>query len=91
MSTNASIATSTKMNQADADDAGGGAVVAPDLQDKITSLRKRKETLEANRQTLDDTGEAQLSLTDPDSRAMHSVTRVGVGYNVQIASTPGTT
>ena len=44
--------------QADADDAGGGAVVAPDLQDKITTLRKRKETLETHRQTLDDTGEA---------------------------------
>ena len=74
-----------QMNQADADDAGGSAVAVPDLQDKITSLRKRKETLEAHRQTLDDTGEAQLSLTDPDSRSMHSVTRVGVGYNVQIA------
>ena len=49
------------------------------------SIRKRKETLEGHRQTLDDTGEAQLSLTDPDSRSMHSGTRVGVGYNVQIA------
>ena len=74
-----------QMNQADADDAGGSAVAVADLQDKIASLRKRKETLEAHRQTLDDTGEAQLSLTDPDSRSMHSVTRVGVGYNVQIA------
>ena len=74
-----------QMNQADADDAGGSAVAVPDLQDKITSLRKRKEALETHRQTLDDTGEAQLSLTDPDSRSMHSVTRVGVGYNVQIA------
>ena len=34
---------------------------------------------------LDETGEAQLSLTDPDSRSMHSGTRVGVGYNVQLA------
>ena len=74
-----------QMNEADADDAGGSAVAVPDLQDKITSLRKRKETVETHRQTLDDTGEAQLSLTDPDSRSMHSVTRVGVGYNVQIA------
>ena len=56
-----------------------------DLQEKIASIRKRKETLEGHRQTLDDTGEAQLSLTDPDSRSMHSGTRVGVGYNVQIA------
>ena len=74
-----------QMNQADAHDAGGSAVAVPDLQDKIASLRKRKETLEAHRQTLDDSGEAQLSLTDPDSRSMHTVTRVGVGYNVQIA------
>lgn len=74
-----------QMNEADADDAGCSAVAVPDLQDKITSLRKRREALEAHRQTLDETGEAQLSLTDPDSRSMHPGTRVGVGYNIQIA------
>ena len=74
-----------QMNQADADDAGGSSVAVPGLHDKIASLRKRKDTLEAHRRTLDDSGEAQLSLTDPDSRSMHTVTRVGVGYNVQIA------
>ena len=74
-----------QMNEADADDAGGRVDAVADLQEKIASLRKRKETLERHRQTLDDTGEAQLSLTDPDSRSMHSGTRVGVGYNVQIA------
>ena len=31
------------------------------------------------------TGEDQISLTDPDSRAMAAHTRVAVGYNVQIA------
>ena len=74
-----------QVNEADADDAGGRAAAVADLQEKIASIRKRKETLEGHRQTLDDTGEAQLSLTDPDSRSMHSGTRVGVGYNVQIA------
>ena len=74
-----------QMNEADADDAGGRVDAVADLQEKIASLRKRKETLERHRQTLDDTGEAQLSLTDPDSRSMHSGTRVGVGYNVQMA------
>lgn len=74
-----------QMNEADADDAGGSAVAVADFQDKIASLRDRKETLERHRQTLDDTGEAQLSLTDPDSRSMHSGTQVGVGYNAQIA------
>ena len=74
-----------EMNEADADDAGGRVGSVAHLQDKIASLRKKKEALERHRQTLDDTGEAQLSLTDPDSRSMHSATRVGVGYNVQIA------
>ena len=31
------------------------------------------------------TGEAQVSLTDPDSRAMAAHTKVGVGYNIQVA------
>ena len=31
------------------------------------------------------TGEDQISLTDPDSRAMAAHTKVGVGYNVQVA------
>jgi transposase len=74
-----------QMNEADADDAGGRVGAVADLQDKIASLRNRKETLERHRQTLDDTGEAQLSLTDPDSRSMHPGTGVGVGYNIQIA------
>ena len=34
---------------------------------------------------LERTGESQMSLTDPDSRAMAAHTKVGVGYNVQIA------
>ena len=36
-------------------------------------------------QQLDRTGEDQISLTDPDSRAMAAHTRVAVGYNVQVA------
>ena len=34
---------------------------------------------------LDRTGENQISLTDPDSRAMAAHTHVAVGYNVQVA------
>ena len=34
---------------------------------------------------LERTGENQISLTDPDSRAMAAHTNVGVGYNIQIA------
>ena len=63
------------MNEADANEASDGGNSVADLQDKIASIRKRKETLEGHRQKLDETGEAQLSLTDPDSRSMHSGTR----------------
>jgi hypothetical protein len=34
---------------------------------------------------LERTGESQISLTDPDSRAMAAHTKVGVGYNIQLA------
>jgi hypothetical protein len=39
----------------------------------------------ANLTALEKSGENQISLTDPDSRAMAAYTKVGVGYNVQIA------
>ena len=44
----------------------------------MSGLRNYRDALAAS-------GEDQLSLTDPDSRAMHAATRVGVGYNIQIA------
>ena len=37
---------------------------------------------------LERTGEDQILLTDPDSRAMAAHTRVAVGYNVQVAVDP---
>ena len=74
-----------QMDEADASDVGGGSRSVTRLQEKIASMRKRKAVLERHRKTLEANGEAQLSLTDPDSRAMHSSTRVAVGYNAQIA------
>ena len=65
--------------------AANGSNAVAGLNAKIASMRKRKAILEGHRQTLVESGEAQLSLTDPDSRSMHAGTRVGVGYNVQIA------
>ena len=74
-----------QMNEADATDVGGDTRSVARLQEKIASMRRRRETLQGHRTVLDESGEAQLSLTDPDSRAMHSSTRVAVGYNAQIA------
>ena len=74
-----------EMDEADAQDPGGSTASAADLSAKIESLRKRRATLQAHRKTLEQSGESQLSLTDPDARAMEAATRVAVGYNAQIA------
>src|SRR5438045_6593308 len=55
------------------------------LAEKITAIRQRRARCEQMLAHLDQTGEEQISLTDPDSRAMAAHTRVAVGYNVQVA------
>ena len=55
------------------------------LAEKIEALRKKRGRYGALLAQLERTGESQISLTDPDSRAMAAQTKVGVGYNAQIA------
>jgi hypothetical protein len=55
------------------------------LAEKIEALKKKRGEYAANLTALEKSGERQISLTDPDSRAMAAYTKVGVGYNVQIA------
>ena len=74
-----------EMDAAEVADASPGKRRVWDLAQKIAALRERQARLETHRKALQESGEAQLSLTDPDARAMHSGTGVGVGYNVQIA------
>ena len=47
--------------------------------------RKACRRYDAMLAQLERTGEDQISLTDPDSRAMAAHTKVGVGYNIQVA------
>jgi transposase len=75
-----------QLDDADKDDDGGPGNGRVDrLQEKIAAIKGRRERLEGHRKALEESGEDQLSLTDPDARAMHSSSRVGVGYNIQIA------
>ena len=74
-----------EMDAADMADASPSKGRGRDLAQNITALRERQARLETHRKALQESGEDQLSLTDPDARAMHSGTGVGVGYNVQIA------
>ena len=55
------------------------------LAEKIAALGEKRGRYQAMLAQLERTDEAQISLTDPDSRAMATPTKVGVGYNVQVA------
>jgi transposase len=57
----------------------------PRLAEKIAAVRGKRGRHQALLAELDRSGEDQISLTDPDSRAMTRMAKVGVGYNVQVA------
>lgn len=74
-----------ELDEADKDDDRPGGGNVDQLQEKIKAIKERRDQLESYRTQLEQSGEDQLSLTDPDARAMHTTSRVGVGYNIQIA------
>lgn len=55
------------------------------LQHKLEVCKERKERYEEYRNTLEKSGEKQISFTDPDARLMKSNEGFCVGYNVQTA------
>src|SRR5580698_3999488 len=67
------------------DGATSGGARTKNLAEKIAALGEKRGRYQAMLAQLERTDEAQISLTDPDSRAMAAHTKVGVGYNVQIA------
>ncbi len=73
-----------QLDDADKDDTTPPARV-DNLEEKISAIKERRAHLEAHRAELQASGEDQISLTDPDARAMQSSSRIGVGYNIQIA------
>jgi hypothetical protein len=52
---------------------------------EIEALKEKRGEYTAYLSALEKSGESQISFTDPDSRAMAAYTKVGVGYNAQIA------
>src|SRR5271163_1577017 len=73
------------LDQSDVTENGTVGSRVKNLAEKIAAIGKRRTRCKAMLEELDRTGEDQISLTDPDSRAMAAHTRVAVGYNVQIA------
>jgi transposase len=74
-----------RLDEGDVVENGTRGARVKNLAEKIASIRERRERNQTMLAELERTGESQISLTDPDSRAMGAHAKVGVGYNVQIA------
>lgn len=56
---------------------------AAELQAKIEQLKSRQDNYQGYLKRMEESGQSQLSLTDPDSRAMPKSPKAPVAYNVQ--------
>jgi transposase/IS5 family transposase len=74
-----------RLDEGDVAESGTQGARVRNLADKIAALRDKRDRYGAMLANLERSGEDQISLTDPDSRAMAAHTRVAVGYNVQVA------
>src|SRR5271163_4254561 len=74
-----------RLDQSDATESKTGGSRVKNLAEKIAAIGERRTRCKDMLAELDRSGEDQISLTDPDSRAMAAHTRVAVGYNVQVA------
>lgn len=69
----------------DAEEEGKPGATDPQLQEKLKAYEERKAEYEGYLKHLRESGESQLSLTDPDSRLMKLHGDKKVCYNAQIA------
>ncbi len=74
-----------RLDRTDAEEGPASSARVKTLAAKITSLKQRRIRYTALQAEMERTGESQVSLTDPDSRAMATHPKVGVGYNAQVA------
>jgi transposase len=72
-----------RLDEADQQEAEVKTPTAEQLKEKIERLRTRKRNYEQMQEQLKQSGESQLSLTDPDSRSMKVSQGTDVCYNVQ--------
>ena len=74
-----------RLDRTDGEDGAMTSIPSQNLAEKIAVLKQRRNRYVELSRELERTGESQISLTDPDSRAMASYPKVGVGYNAQVA------
>ena len=73
------------LDRADEQEGEAKEVGTEGLKDKVEKLRERKGRYGELLKELERSGESQISLTDPDSRAMPLTPKGEVSYNVQVA------
>lgn len=56
-----------------------------EVEEKLEKLQERRARYEGYLKELEESGESQMSLTDPDARLMKENNGFGVGYNAQTA------
>jgi len=75
----------TELDQADQNDMGATNYTAGEIKQKLAELEQRKETYKAFLQELEETGETQKLITDPEARMMKTKDGFACCYNVQTA------
>ncbi len=76
------------LKQLDSQDVQEATIPTPKVQEwqeKLRQWQQRKDQYQSYHKQLQESGEKQLSLTDPDSRKMSMGQGSQVGYNVQLA------
>jgi transposase len=74
-----------QLDNADRGEEAGTTRRSEALAAKIAKVREQRQVNQAMLEQLKASGESQISLTDPDARAMAAHPKVGVGYNAQVA------
>jgi transposase len=74
-----------ELDEADEQDGRPPQLSAEELQAKIEQLQARQEKYQGYLAQMQERGESQLSLTDPDSRSMPKSPKAAVAYNAQTA------
>jgi transposase len=73
-----------ELDRQDKQEGGERSVSAEELKEKIEHYKQRRGQYEQLKRDLEQSGESQISLTDPQSRSMRVGHGVEVSYNVQI-------
>ncbi|HEY7159687.1 MAG TPA: IS1182 family transposase [Acidobacteriota bacterium] len=74
-----------ELESAESDEQKETVLTEQELEQKIEELRERKEEKQKLLEQLKESGQNEISVTDPDSRRLHAGDGSIVGYNVQMA------